>query len=59
MRFVNSSPESGVMLKVGFSAALPSRFRLRKLPPRCVSWPPTLSVVVQSKVAAMLEVEVK
>ena len=60
-RSVNSLPETGEMLNVGFSDALPPMLRLRKLVPfpDSVTSPPALSVVVQLNVAAMLEVEVK
>lgn len=59
-RSVNSLPEMGEMLNVGFSDALPPMLRLRKLVPfDPVSSPLAPSVVVQLNVAAMLEVDVK
>jgi hypothetical protein len=50
----------GEMLNVGFSDALPPMLRLRKLVPLDSAISPLVpSVVVQLKVAAMLEVDVK
>ena len=59
-RSVNSLPETGVMLKVGFSDALAPQLKFKESNPgfSAIS-APTPTVVVQSKVAAMLEVTVK
>ena len=58
---VNSEPDKGVMLKVGVSEALAPRLRFSecKPPGPSSSVPPIPAVVVQSKVAAILEVVVK
>ena len=59
-RSVNSLPEMGEMLNVGFSDALPPMLRLKKLVPfDSVTSPLAPSVAVQLNVAAMLEVDVK
>lgn len=49
-----------MMLKVGFSEALALQLKLKKfVPPSSSICAPTPTVVVQSKVAAMLDVVVK
>jgi len=57
IRFVNSWPERGIILNVGFSDTLVLKLKLKKSNPGfseiCA---PAPRVVVQSKVAAMLEV---
>lgn len=60
MRWVNSCPVTGTMLKVGFSAALAPRLSDSTSVPE-PSWrsPPMPPDVSKLKVAAMLEVTVK